>query len=168
MVLAQAAAFLRDLPAAWHAATAEQRNALARTAFQEVEITDHRVTAVLPVPEFSPFINLQAVDIETGRAKTAAPDPDVPRSGSDGESVARMRYGVGYVVLAEAPPVERVERSRRAKLAEPRSAIDEPTRERIRALAADGWSLRRIIEDVGVSHESVRKVLVAATLSVEA
>ena len=84
VALNQAAAFLRDLPAAWRAAAADQRNELVQTIFQEVEITDDRVTAVLPVPEFAPFFNLQIVDRETGRATMAAPNPDVLRSGSDG------------------------------------------------------------------------------------
>ena len=82
--LAEAATFLRNLPAAWERATPEQRNALAGTVFQEVEITDDRVTAVLPVPEFAPFFNLQILDTETGRATMAAPNPNVLRSGSDG------------------------------------------------------------------------------------
>lgn len=34
------------------------------------------------------------------------------------------------------------------------TADDEPTRERIRRLSAERWSPHRIIEDVGVSHES--------------
>ncbi|HEV2121309.1 MAG TPA: hypothetical protein VGW38_00850, partial [Chloroflexota bacterium] len=74
-------------------------------------------------------------------------------------SVARPRYGDGYIITAEALPVERVGRSKRAKPAKPRASIDELTRERIRQLAADGWSLGKIAQDVGVSHESVRKVL---------
>jgi hypothetical protein len=56
-------AFLRDLPAAWAAATPEQRNALARTVFQAVEIRDDLVTAVVPQPEFAPLFNL----LGTGR-----------------------------------------------------------------------------------------------------
>ncbi|HEY7154578.1 MAG TPA: recombinase family protein [Gemmataceae bacterium] len=53
--LEQAAAFLRDLPAAWNAATPEQRNDLARLVFQEIEVRDDRVVAVVPQPDFAPF-----------------------------------------------------------------------------------------------------------------
>ena len=54
-VLVQAATFLKDLPAAWEAATPEQRNALARLVFESIEIEDDRVIAVVPQPDFAPF-----------------------------------------------------------------------------------------------------------------
>ncbi len=53
--LTQAAGFLRDLPAAWDAATPEQRNDLARLIFESIEIKDDRVIAVVPQPDFAPF-----------------------------------------------------------------------------------------------------------------
>jgi hypothetical protein len=56
-VLADEATFLRDLPAAWDAATPERRNALARLVFQSVRVTDGRATAILPTPDFAPFFN---------------------------------------------------------------------------------------------------------------
>ncbi len=59
-VLAQAAAFLRDLPAAWDAATPKERNALARLVFQSVEVTEDQVVAVVPQPDFAPFLVAQA------------------------------------------------------------------------------------------------------------
>jgi site-specific DNA recombinase len=61
-VLVQAAALLRDLPAAWEAGTPEQRNALARLVFQSVEIVDDRVVAVVPQPDFAPFFVARAED----------------------------------------------------------------------------------------------------------
>jgi site-specific DNA recombinase len=61
-VLAQAANFLKDLPAAWEAASSEQRNALARLVFESIEIEDDRVTAVVPQPDFAPFFVKRAVD----------------------------------------------------------------------------------------------------------
>ncbi len=84
-VLAQAASFLSNLPAAWKVASFEQRNALARVVFQEVEITDDRVTTVLPTADFAPFFNLTE-ETETRRAVLAAPNRelDVLSSGSDG------------------------------------------------------------------------------------
>ena len=82
--VAQAAALLRDLPAAWDRATAEQRNDLARLVFQSVEIKEDRVVAVLPTPEFAPFFNL-VEETETGRLVLSAPDrQDVLSGGSDG------------------------------------------------------------------------------------
>ena len=53
--LGQAAAFLRDLPAAWEAANQEQRNDLARLVLREVEVGDDRVVAVVPQPDVAPF-----------------------------------------------------------------------------------------------------------------
>jgi hypothetical protein len=79
-------------------------------------------------------------------------------------SLKRRRYGDGYIVIAEAPKTTRVGRSGRAALTESRTNIDVSTRERIRELAADGWSLRQIAGQVGVSHESVRQVLAASTV----
>ena len=57
-VLERAAAFLGDVPAAWRAATDEQRNALARLLFSEVRIKDDWVVAVGPQPGFAPFFDL--------------------------------------------------------------------------------------------------------------
>jgi hypothetical protein len=67
-VLVQAAAFLRDLPAAWDAASPEQRNTLARLVFQAVEVLDDRVVAVTPTADFAPFFNATNTDAapETG------------------------------------------------------------------------------------------------------
>jgi hypothetical protein len=100
--VAQAAALLRDLPAAWDKATAEQRNDLARLVFQSVEIRDDRVVAVLPTPEFAPFFNL-AEDTETGRLVLSAPDRQTVLSGgSDGDRFVAFRR-----VAAGAPPRRR-------------------------------------------------------------
>ena len=57
-MLRRVAAFLRDLPAAWEVATPEERNVLARTIFQSVEIAGDLLTAIVPQPEFAPFFNL--------------------------------------------------------------------------------------------------------------
>jgi hypothetical protein len=56
-ILAQAAAFLTDLPAAWRAANDAQRNALARMLYVQVRIKDDRVAAVEPQPSFAPFFS---------------------------------------------------------------------------------------------------------------
>jgi hypothetical protein len=51
-------------------ASPDQRNGLARLIFQGVEITDDRVTAVVPQPDFAPFFAL-AEDNEKGRLNGA-------------------------------------------------------------------------------------------------
>ena len=56
-ILAQAAAFLSDLPAAWRAADDAQRNALARMLFVQIRIKDDWVAAVEPQPSFAPFFS---------------------------------------------------------------------------------------------------------------
>jgi hypothetical protein len=96
-VVGKAAAFLRDLPKAWMSATSDQRNALARIIFQEVEITDRQVSAVIPMPDFAPFFNLSLVDNETGLANTAAPKraAKVIRGGSDGGRTRDLRVDIG-------------------------------------------------------------------------
>jgi hypothetical protein len=53
------------VPAAWESADAEQRNALARLAFQS-KVTDGSVTAVTPTPAFAPCL--------TAGNSDAAPD----------------------------------------------------------------------------------------------
>ena len=60
-MLRQAAAYLRHLPAAWSAASAEQRDALTRLVFRSVEITDGAVTAVMAEADFAPFFLQEAV-----------------------------------------------------------------------------------------------------------
>ncbi len=79
-VLATAAAFLRDLPAAWDAANPEQRNALARLVFISVEITDDRVVAVVPQPDFAPFFVALATDDAAPEDNANGPDDSGPSS----------------------------------------------------------------------------------------
>ena len=81
-LLAETAALLRDLPAAWGAATPDQRNALAKLVFQSVEIKDDRVAAVVPQPDFAPFFNLAEIDREAGGNNEGQPGGAAPRQGS--------------------------------------------------------------------------------------
>ena len=89
-IMARAAAFLRNLSAAWAAAPAEQRKALARVVFRAVEITDGRVVAVVPQADFAPFFNLSAAalgsELDERQPQVAASDcqPLTLASGSDG------------------------------------------------------------------------------------
>ena len=56
--LERLAGFLADVPAAWEAATQEQRNKLARCLFDEVWVKDKVVVGVKPRPELEPFFRL--------------------------------------------------------------------------------------------------------------
>ena len=56
--LDQLARFLDHVPAAWEAATQEQRNKLARTLFDEAWMKEKTVVAVKPQPELEPFFRL--------------------------------------------------------------------------------------------------------------
>ncbi len=81
-MIAKAAAFLRDLSAAWGVATPEQRNALVRLVFESVEIMDDRVAAVIPQPDFAPFFAMDADESVGGAAQQngtteAAPSSEV-------------------------------------------------------------------------------------------
>jgi hypothetical protein len=60
--LKRLAQFLADVPAAWRAATQEQRNKLARTLFDQVWLEDKTVVAVKPRPELEPFFRLNYED----------------------------------------------------------------------------------------------------------
>src|SRR5205807_8539453 len=57
--LERAATSLADLPAAWAAASQEQRNALARPPFEELYINEAGVAAVKPQCTFAPFFALE-------------------------------------------------------------------------------------------------------------
>ena len=74
------AQFLGDVPAAWEAATQEQRNKLARTLFDQVWLKDKAVVAVKPRPELEPFFKLNyeeftAENIEGGVSRNHEGDP---------------------------------------------------------------------------------------------
>jgi site-specific DNA recombinase len=56
--LEKMAGFLADVPAAWMAATPEQRNKLARCLFEQVWLKDKEVLAVKPLPDLEPFFRL--------------------------------------------------------------------------------------------------------------
>jgi site-specific DNA recombinase len=56
--LERLAQFLANVPAAWEAATPQQRNKLARCLFDQVWVQDKRVVAVKPRPELEPFFRL--------------------------------------------------------------------------------------------------------------
>lgn len=60
--LEKLARFLADVPAAWIAATPEQRNKLARCLFDQVWLKDKQVIAVKPVSELEPFFRLNYED----------------------------------------------------------------------------------------------------------
>ena len=83
-------------------------------------------------------------------------------------SLTRERYERGFITVAMVSDVSRVGRSKRAALVERRTKIDMSTRERIRELSDAGWPLRDVAAETGISHESVRQVLGAATVGVEA
>ncbi len=72
-VLAETAAFLADLPAAWQAATPEERNKLARELFGEVAVDNRTAVAVAPRPDLVPFFEAVACqpsdDLTYGRKR---------------------------------------------------------------------------------------------------
>lgn len=60
--LEKLAQFLTDVPAAWVAATPEQRNKLVRCLFYQVWLKDKTVIAVKPAPDLEPFFQLNYED----------------------------------------------------------------------------------------------------------
>jgi hypothetical protein len=73
--------------------------------------------------------------------------------------VALLHHKIGYVVTlhiaATAQPLPGYSSTMR-----PRSALDQSTVNRIHALSTQDLSLRAISRAVGVSHETVRAVLI--------
>lgn len=76
------AALLAEVKLAWHQATQEQRNRLARLIFEEVVISDAQVVEVKPRPELAGFFVLD----RQVRAEEVTTDE------SDEESTTRVRY----------------------------------------------------------------------------
>ena len=90
-LIGRAAAFLRDLPAAWDAATPEQRNQLARLIFASVEVRDDRVVAIEPQPDFAPFFVAATERNNAGGAvpPTGAVNPMMDQAEATGVRCAR-------------------------------------------------------------------------------
>ena len=176
-VLAQAV-FLRDLPATWGASNPEQRNALARLVFGAVEVTDDRVAAVMPQPDFAPFFVTRVAaegmleENENGadetvrssevmyRRKRRGSHPHLQNLLCPGRTlrvpVPDLRPSVPSASRwpAASPPDAPAPRRYRAR---PRKLTPEQE-DAARALAATR-SLRSLAADFGVSHETVRAVL---------
>ena len=164
-VIARAAALLRDLPAAWHEARPAQRNALARLIFQSVEIEDDRVAAVVPQRDFAPFFAL-AENNETGWSVLTTPERQVLSlaGGSDGD---RLRE-IDVVELPLVPflfPDRLLCSRRRGEAGRYAVAVKGPRipREQWPEVAARARreGLRAVARDFGVSHETVRSVVLA-------
>lgn len=145
-VLARAAAFLTDLPAAWRAADAAQRNALASMLFAQIRIKDHWVAAVEPQPRFAPFFSW---DCHARRLS----------GGSDGHWSDGCILPPGAHLIATPPPRRRTGRSRRDTYQQPRSRKLSPERASELRRVAAGRSLRDLAAEYGVSHETVRTLL---------
>jgi hypothetical protein len=97
-VLVQAATLLKDLPAAWEAATSEQRKALARLVFESIEIEDDRIIAVVPQPDFAPFFLQRAMaegllEANSNGATFVAPSREVMNGRKRRGSLTRDRCG---------------------------------------------------------------------------
>jgi hypothetical protein len=145
-ILAQAAAFLTDLPAAWRAANDAQRNALARMLYVQVLIKDDRVAAVEPQPSFAPFFSW---DCQVRRLS----------GGSDGDRSVGCILPVGSLVIAVRPPLHVAGRSKRATYRSPRQR--KLSAEQVEAIRTEAGNrtLRELAAEFGVSHETIRTVL---------
>jgi hypothetical protein len=86
-----AAALLRDLPAAWAAATPEQCNDVAKLNFQSIEVRDDRVVAVVPQADFAPFFVDRHHRENGGQGNTPAGSGGVNREIEEAEAT-----GIGY------------------------------------------------------------------------
>ena len=88
------AEFLKDVNAAWEAATQEQRNKLARSLFEEIWLQDKRVVAVKPRDEFEPFFRLNYEEFVKQNIEVATPTGFEPAiSGLTGQYVKPLHHG---------------------------------------------------------------------------
>jgi site-specific DNA recombinase len=146
-ILAQAATFLSDLPAAWRAADNAQRNALARMLFVQIRVNDDWVVAVEPQPSFAPFFSW---DCQARRLS----------GGSDGDRSRVRTMQDGTVVVAVPPERRVVSTSGRVPYQRQRAkSLSCEDREVVRMAAAEGLSLRTLARKFGTSHETIRRVL---------
>jgi hypothetical protein len=140
--LARLASFLRDVHEAWTAASAEQKNRLARVLFSTVWVSGGQVVGVEPRPELEPFFRLTQQPSE--ELSTA-----VGKWRSRGDSAPLLPYGRSNLYpISAAPPATR-HRLPRELWAE---LVERSKRE----------SLRQLARSYGLSHEAVRGALKAA------
>ncbi len=166
-VLVQAAALLKDLPAAWGAASSEQRNALARLVFESIEIEHDRVRAVVPQPDFAPFFVKRAIegglleDNNNGAAE-ATPSSEVMNGRKRRGSMSSPRHdhaGTEPIDIAVVPPRRVSGRSKRTSYHAPRRRrLSSEQAAAIRSEAGNR-TLRELAAAFGVSHETIRTVL---------
>jgi site-specific DNA recombinase len=151
------AAVLRDVTAAWELADAEERNALARTLFDDLQVQGAEVVAVKPRAAFAPFFELNYEAWKAENPPAAQQEgSQVGRGGSDGIRTRTCRPG--YVpfstpgLRAPTPP-----RRRRGATFE----VDD--------VAAAGLpaTLRGKARALGVSHETVRQAMKSAGFSTD-
>jgi hypothetical protein len=148
-VLAQAASYLCDQPAAWRAADDAQRNALARMVFVQVRIKDDWVAAVEPQPSFTPSFrwdcHVQRLSSGSDRDRLGEIDvfalPLVPFLYPERLLRLRQRAGIGgYAPVAKEPLI-------------PRERWTEV------AARAQREGLRTVARNLGLSHETVRMIV---------
>ncbi len=158
-LVAQAATFLRDLPAAWAAASPEQRNRLARLVFRAVEVRDDRLVAVTAKPDFAPFFLLNADGADGADAHERRRPSSDGSGGSDGDCSRGCILPPGAVMIATAPPRLAPGASGRASYREPRARRLSPADEAAIRATASSRSLRDLASEYGVSHETIRATL---------
>jgi hypothetical protein len=145
------AGFLADLASAWRMATPDERNKIARQLFVEVIVENKTAVAVIPRPEMRPFFEHLACQV---------PD-EMTRWRKRRGSVTQLRHDYGYFFvspeLQETLIPAGVSAIRRST-----SSLTPAAIRKLRALSSQGASLRAIADAVGVSHETVRKTLLAS------
>ena len=148
------AEYLGNVGRAWGEATADERNRIARQLFADVLVVNKTAVAVMPRPEFRPFLELAGTDPQVREDLSTVMSLRRKRRGS----VALPRHDVGVVVIAEAPRRPLSGRSKRAAYHTPRRRKLSPEQEAVIRAAAGTRSLRELAAEFGVSHETIRAV----------
>lgn len=147
--------YLGNVGRAWGVASPDERNQIARQLFSDVYVINKTAVAVMPRPEFRPFLELADADAQVREDLSTAMSLRRKRRGSD----ARLRHGVGVVVIAASPPGGLAGRAARASCTSPRRRKLSPEQEAAIRTRARTSSLRSLAAEFGVSHETVRAVL---------
>lgn len=136
---------------------------MARLLFQSVEIANDRVVVAVAQPDFAPFFALLETDEVTGQPKVAPPDRLVSTlaGGSDGLRSRRCILPAGAIVIASAPERRSAGRSGRDSYQVPRTRKLSAEAVRTIVRSAGNRTLRDLATDFGVSHETIRAVLMA-------
>jgi site-specific DNA recombinase len=159
--------YLANVGHCWTAATAEERNQIARQLFTDVLVIDKATVAVMPRPEFRPFLELAQADAETCEDLSSVMSLRRKRRGST-QHLQNLLVGSVRVPVPDFRPTlaftprwssgSRRDTRAPSRYCQRARRLTPDQEAAIRALAATK-SLRSLAADFGVSHETIRCII---------